>query len=109
VRDIGFVIRHYLDAGNYERLLEQPDLVALAAQKPDEAAAALLGQDIGCVACEATKKFLIDKLQHEITSKSACPFAHTLASQSCKGNFTAARALLRSLLEGIEPGKRKKP
>lgn len=106
VRDIGFVIRHYLDAGNRERLMAQPDLVALAAQKPDEAAAVLLGQDIGCMACAATKKFLADKLKHEITSKSACPLAHTLASQSCKGNFSVARALLQSLLEGIESRKR---
>jgi len=102
VRDIGFVIRHYLDAGNRERLLLQPALVALAAQKPDEAAAVLLGQDIGCVACEATKKFLIDKLQHEITSKSACPLAHTLTTQFCKGSFSVARALLQSLLDGIK-------
>jgi predicted nucleotidyltransferase len=102
VRDIGFVIRHYLDAGNRERLLAQPDLVALAAQKPDEAAAILLGQDIGRVAYEATKKYLVEKLQHEITSQSNCPFAHTLASQSCKGKFPEARDLLRSLLEGIE-------
>jgi predicted nucleotidyltransferase len=102
VRDIGFVIRHYLDAGNRERLLTQPGLVALAAQKPDEAAAILLGQDIGCVACAATKKYLVDKLAHEITSKSICILARTLAHQSCKGNFPVARAWLQSLLEGIK-------
>jgi predicted nucleotidyltransferase len=102
VRDIGFVIRHYFDAGNRERFLLQPALVARAAQKPDEAAAVLLGQDIGCVACEATKKFLVDKLQYEITSKSACPLAHTLTNQFCKGSFSVARSLLQSLLEGIK-------
>jgi predicted nucleotidyltransferase len=109
VRDIGFVIRHYLDAGNRERLLEQPELVKLAAQKPDEAAAVLLGQDIGRIARTATKQYLVDKLEHEITSASACLLAHKLAGQSCKGSFSLARALLRSLLEGIEPGKRKTP
>jgi len=102
VRDIGFVIRHYLDAGNRARLLLQPDLVTLAAQKPDEAAAVLLGQDIGCMACAATKQFLVDKMEHEITSQSICPLTRMLAIHSCRGNFPAARALLQSLLKGIK-------
>lgn len=102
VRDIGFIIRNYLDAGNRERLLMQPVLVARAARNTDEAAAVLIGQDIGNMASAATKRFLVDKLRHETSSSSVCPLASRLATKSCNGQFHVARAWLQSLAEGLE-------
>lgn len=108
VRDIGFVIRHYLDAGNRERLMKHTDLVTRAARDPDAAAAILLGKDIGLVASEATRNYIVDRLRQELTSSSACPLAHTLARRSCNGSFSVARSLLRSLIEGLEAFRREK-
>jgi predicted nucleotidyltransferase len=102
VRDIGFVISHYLDAGNRERLLEQSVLVTRAARNADEAAAVLIGQDMRSVASAATKRYLVERLHHEIISSSDCPLASTLAKTSCQGKFHTARALLQSMIEGLE-------
>ncbi|HRT28206.1 MAG TPA: nucleotidyl transferase AbiEii/AbiGii toxin family protein [Kiritimatiellia bacterium] len=101
-RDIGFMITHYLDAGNRERLLAQPDLVARAAREPNVAAAYLLGQDIGIMASEKTHRYLVERLRHETTSSSECPLASTLARNSCQGKFHIARALLQSMIDGLE-------
>lgn len=101
-RDIGFMINRYLDAGNRERLLAQPDLVARAAREPNVAAAHLLGQDIGSMASEATHRYLVERLRHETTSSSECPLASTLARNSCQGKFHIARALLQSMIDGLE-------
>ena len=109
VRDIGFVISHYLDAGNRERLLAQADLVARAARDPNVAAAHLLGQDIRSMASEATHRYLVERLRHETTSSSDCPLASTLAKKSCQGKFHAARALIQSMIEGLETHYRKTP
>ncbi len=106
VRDIGFVIGHYLDAGNRERLLTQPDLVARAARDSNEAAAVLIGRDMGRVASEATRRYLVERLQQETTSSSACQLAHGLASQSCNGSFRVARNWLQALIDGIETQKK---
>lgn len=101
VRDIGFVVQHYLDAGNRERLLAQPELVRRAARDPHEAAAVLLGQDMRAIAGMDTRNFLVERLGQETTSSSACPLAHALASKVCKGNFRTARTWLQSMLEGL--------
>lgn len=101
VRDIGFVVQHYLDAGNRERLLTQPELVSRAAHDPHEAAAVLLGQDMRAIAGMDTRNFLVDRLRRETTSSSACPLAHVLAGKTCKGNFRVARTWLQSMLEGL--------
>jgi len=101
VRDIGFVVQRYLDAGNRERLLAEPELVSRAARDPIEAAAVLLGRDMRNIASDATREFLVERLRHETTSSSACPLAHVLASKSCNGNFHVARAWLLSMLEGL--------
>jgi predicted nucleotidyltransferase len=103
VRDIGFVIQHYLKAGNRERLLSQPDLVLRAAQDPDLAAAVLLGRDIRSVASEVTRQYLVERLRHESTSQSICPMAKELATSTCKGKFGVARAWLNAMIEGLEP------
>ncbi len=102
VRDLGFVIRHYLEAGNRARLLEQPELVERAAQYPDMAAAVLLGRDIRRVASERTRAFLLERLGRETTSSSRCFLAQRLASNCCNGNFSVARGLLSALKEGLE-------
>ena len=106
-QDIGFMIEHYLDAENLERLLKQPTLVTLAAQSPNEAAAHLLGQDIGDMASADTHRYLVKKLQHETTSTSDCPLATRLARKLCKGNFGAARNILAALIDGLETNYRK--
>lgn len=101
--DIGFVLQHYLEAGNRERLLaEHGDLVASAARDHEVAGAVLLGRDMRKVASSSTRAYLVERLLHETTSQSACPLAQSLAQSTCKGRFPRARQLLTSLLEGLD-------
>jgi len=101
VRDIGFMIQHYCEAGNQAQLLASPQLVARAAQDPLIASAFLMGMDIQRIAHPDTRAFLLGQLRKETVSSSKCPFAKTLASHCLKGKFDDARAWLQALVDGL--------
>ena len=66
--DIGFVIKHYLDIGNRNRLKAPPedDIMARVGDDLDLATAMLLGRDINKIAGEDTLKYVLELLEIEI-------------------------------------------
>jgi predicted nucleotidyltransferase len=64
--DLVFIIRHYLDAGNLERLFEEaPDIVDSGEYEYEAGSARLLGRDISKFAYTSTMSKLIQILKRE--------------------------------------------
>jgi predicted nucleotidyltransferase len=104
--DIGFILDHYIDAGNGPRLAEGADSDIMDRVQGDLQAAAsmLLGRDMGRMAARATYDRITASLRMEVTSSSRCPLAHEIARGVGRGSFDRARVLLGSMLAGIEDG-----
>jgi len=100
--DIGFVIKHYLDAGNHERLFRPPedDIMRRVGDDLDLATARLIGRDIAAICSPDTKEHIHGLLQRETTSRSRCPLVRGL-SRTCGGSFPRALSLLASITEGL--------
>lgn len=101
--DIAFVIQHYLDIGNRDRLKTPPndDIMANVDGDLDLATAVLLGRDISETVGKVAWDYVLDLLDTEITSNSRCHLARGLQKGYCKGDFNRARDLLRRLAEGL--------
>ncbi len=106
--DIGFTIKHYLNTGQKERLLDGPDsdIMNLVEGDVELAGCMLLGRDMGRMAHTATRNHVLEHLRLEIESSSRCPLAREVMSFATSGNFARARSWLRALLEGMEAASR---
>lgn len=105
--DIGFTLAHYLDVGNKVRLLNgaDADIMDQVGGDIQLAGAVLLGRDMGRLARPITHDHIADKLRMETGSSTSCPLAQEIRSKLARGDFRRARALLRSVLSGMESGQ----
>jgi predicted nucleotidyltransferase len=110
-KDLGFLMRTYIDAGNEERLFEQEaDIIEILQESGSydyvRASARLLGRDISAIAHPETKESLLRILEKE-TSKGG-PYrlvedmraAHSLASSDFEENLVLLEELKAGVLEG---------
>ena len=105
--DLGFIMGNYLDAGNYERLMDQHyDLVTVEDFDYTRAGCRLLGRDIGSTANPETRAKIQDTLQAETAETRT----YRLARQMAKGfaphgeeekRIEQMLALLEELITGI--------
>lgn len=101
-RDIDFIAKDYLNAGNRARLVDGPDADLMDAEILDleVTGARLIGRDIGELASSPTRQRILDILEQETTSRSRCPITHKM--RACNnGDFGRARNLLLAIQEGL--------
>lgn len=101
--DIGFVIQHYLEVGNGDRLKAPPhnDIMSSVGSDIDRASAVLLGRDIRTMTTTDSRDYVIKIIEANIASQSRCYLARGLMEELCKGDFTRARSILKSLKAGL--------
>jgi predicted nucleotidyltransferase len=105
--DIGFIAKRYLDIESKDRLLDGPDADIMDRVQGDKelAGCMLLGRDMGRIARPATRDLVTGHLRHETERSSRCPLAREV-SRLTLGDFSRARVLLGSILEGMEVASR---
>ncbi len=106
--DLGFIMENYLDAGNYDRLMEEHhDLVDVEDFDYTRAGGRLLGRDIGSIANPETKA----RIQETLQGETAGTGQYRLVRQIAQGSTLAGReeqhfehilALLVELRTGID-------
>jgi predicted nucleotidyltransferase len=100
-------MKHYLDAGNYERLMEEHrNLVDVEDFDYARAGCRLLGRDIGNIANRETRTRIREILQSETAEKSDYPLARQMAKHLApygeeENRFENILALLNELITGI--------
>ena len=110
-KDLEFLMRSYIDAGNEERLFEEEaDIIEILQESGSydyvRASARLLGRDISAIAHPETKESLLRILEKE-TSKGG-PYrlvedmrdGHSLASSDFEENLVLLEELKAGVLEG---------
>jgi len=104
--DIAFILAHYLEAGNKDRLMRAPEANIMDQVEGDlqRAAALLIGKDMGRLAGLDARAEIVAHLKQEIGSASRCPLARELVRRLSDGNFGRARQVLGDLLTGIQTG-----
>jgi predicted nucleotidyltransferase len=76
--DLLFIIKHYLDAGNLDRLFDEGiDIVEVDTYDYDVASARFLGRDIATISIPSTKNKLIEILEREADSAQGHKIALT--------------------------------
>jgi predicted nucleotidyltransferase len=102
--DIGFVIRHYLDIGNRDRLKTPPDddIMSSVDGDADLASAVLLGRDIRAMTTTDSCDYLRTLLDVDTESQSRCYLARGLMGGLCKGDFSRAKAVLKCVRTGLD-------
>lgn len=109
-RDVAHIVENYLDAGNYERLLEEhDDLVSVENFDYVRAGARLLGRDIGRIASPETKIKIQETLRRETAEKSEYRLVQQIVGHSAltgeeESRFEEVLARLRELSAGINEG-----
>jgi predicted nucleotidyltransferase len=99
--DVGFVIRHYLDVGNRERLAgPDGDVMDRTGSDLDLASAMLIGRDIRAACSAETREYVLGLLEREISSRSRCPLVRGMRV-GWGGEFRRARVLLAALAEEL--------
>ena len=82
--DLLLIMRHYLDAGNLDRLFDEgSDIVEEDSYDYDLASARFLGRDIANISSPATKTKLINILEREANSNQG----HKIALNVIQSNF----------------------
>lgn len=101
--DIGFVIEHYLEIGNKDRLRTEPhdDIMAEVDGDLELAISTLLGRDIAAISAEAAHAYVLELLDTEAASQSKCYLAKGLQRPHCRGDFNRAREILQSIARGM--------
>jgi predicted nucleotidyltransferase len=110
-KDLGFLMRTYIDAGNEERLFEQEaDIIEILQESGSydyvRASARLLGRDISAIAHPETKESLLRILEKE--TSEGVPYrlvedmrdGHGLASSDFEENLVLLEELKAGVLEG---------
>ncbi len=98
--DIAVILRHYLDAGNLERLsAEAPALLDAADFDYEEAGAWLLGHDMAELLADPARKRLNDLIQREIDTSGR---VHLIGDMPIEADL--GLRLLRNLASGFGIG-----
>jgi predicted nucleotidyltransferase len=107
--DLAFILEHYLDAGNYERLFEKHiDLVAVENFDYVRAGTRLLGRDIAKIGEPGTVRRVREILANEIGDEGQYRLIQgmmppgTLSDKESENRFDKLLALLRELGKGVE-------
>lgn len=106
--DLGFIMENYLDAGNYERLMEDhEDLVNVADFDYIKAGCRLLGRDIRNIAGPETRAKIQETLQNETTETGQYRLVRQIVQGSTpvgreEQHFEHILSLLVELRIGIE-------
>jgi predicted nucleotidyltransferase len=102
--DLFLIIRHYLDAGNLDRLFDEgSDIIEEDEYDYDLASARLLGRDIGIISAPVTKTKLIDILEREANSKQGHKIAMDILQSDPYRNQSYERVVehFNALFEGL--------
>lgn len=102
--DLLLIMRHYLDAGNLDRLFDEgSDIIEEDSYDYDLASARFLGRDIANISSPATKAKLIEILEREANSKQG----HKIALNIIQSDFYRSESYERvvehfnALLKGL--------
>ena len=102
--DLFLIMRHYLDAGNLDRLFdEHSDIVEEDSYDYDRASARFLGRDIATISIPSTKAKLIEILEREANSNQG----HKIALNVLQSDFYRSESyervveLFNALLKGL--------
>ena len=102
--DLFLIMRHYLDAGNLDRLFDEgSDIIEEDSYDYDLASARFLGRDIANISSPATKAKLIEILEREANSKQG----HKIVIDVIQSDFYRSESYERvvehfnALLEGL--------
>lgn len=102
--DLLLIMRHYLDAGNLDRLFDEgSDIIEEDSYDYDLASARFLGRDVVNISSPATKTKLIEILEREANSKQG----HKIAINVIQSDFYRSESYKRvveyfnALLEGL--------
>lgn len=102
IKDIGFILAHYLEIGNRDRVLsgEHTDLL----ESPDfddwQVSARLLGRDMAALLEHRSRDTVSGILGREIEGRSHCPLIQELR-RFLSGDFRRTRDVVRSLHAGL--------
>lgn len=106
--DLFLIIRHYLDAGNLDRLFNEGiDIVEDDEYDYDLASARLLGRDIGIISTPVTKTKLIDILKRKANSKQGHKIAMDIlqSDNSRRESYDRIVECFDALLKGLAEQK----
>jgi predicted nucleotidyltransferase len=102
--DLLLIMRHYLDAGNLDRLFDEgSDIIEEDSDDYDLASARFLGRDIGNISSPATKARLIEILEREANSKHGNKIALNVMQSDYYRSESYERVVehFNALLEGL--------
>ena len=109
--DLAFIMENYLDAGNYERLIEEhPDLVKVEDFDYTKAGCRLLGRDIASIASRETRGRIKETLEGETTETGRYRLVRQIVQRSTLTGGEGQRfedilAFLNELRTGIDEGQ----
>ncbi len=106
--DLFLIIRHYLDAGNLDRLFDEgTDIIEEDNYDYDLASARFLGRDIGNISSPATKTKLLEILEREANSKQGHKIAMDVMQSDSYRNQHYERVVeyFNALLKGLAEQK----
>jgi len=106
-QDVAVILRHYIDAGNLERLYEEhADIFEIDGMDYLSASARLLGRDIASMSSPETKSILLQILNKETSEAGAYKFlaAMNLGFPSEENRTEEDLRLLEELIAGINDG-----
>lgn len=103
--DFEFIIRNYIDAGNFERIYGGDESDILEADNPDYElmGARLLGRDVAGILSPASKKYIINILDAETGLQDRYRFVEDMREGYAfvEEDFNARQALLESFKAGF--------
>jgi predicted nucleotidyltransferase len=102
--DLFLIIRHYLDAGNLERLFDDgTDIIEEDSYDYDLASALFLGRDIENISSPATKTKMLEILEREANSKQGHKIAMDVMQSDTYRNQSYERVVeyFNALLKGL--------
>ncbi|MFH1122244.1 MAG: nucleotidyl transferase AbiEii/AbiGii toxin family protein [Pseudomonadota bacterium] len=116
-KDLGFLMRKHIDAGNEDRLFEEEsDLIEILADRGDfdylKASARLLGRDIAAMAKSETRERLLSVLERETGEKDRYRLVedmmniHTASGSDFEENLVLLEELKAGIPEGPGMGRR---
>ena len=105
-QDLGLIMRHYLDAGNQNRVYtEQGDCFDLLNEEFDyeKASARVLGRDVGRLLTDASRPIVARTLSHEADLHHVDALATVMIRNMANyyGDYDVAVAMLSELRIGI--------
>ncbi len=106
--DLFLIIRHYLDAGNLDRLFDEGiDIIEEDSYDYDLASARFLGRDIGNISSPSTKTKLLEILEREANSKQGHKIAMDVMQSDSYRNQHYERVVeyFNELLKGLAEQK----